>query len=372
LVMDARFTDWYRTATIDLTSAPLEQRWKAVTNLAKLTTVTDLLTVVLLAHSQAVSADAVGLIHKHLHDADASVPARDNDLELRILAGSALMQILDPAHALSLLAAFYVESARFQRWSAAVSDIPDAAAVVLQSLSRSQRRAGSIEPPRLGLSADARAKLAESLKALPAVAAQPAVMEAIGAAVGSLPLIDDKAVAKGLAAAIEHSQQQYLALAEEVNILWWLYSEESSVIGGSWRHVSRPAACLIAAAELDKLTTFPTPHPSAPSFLAKVLSMTPGEGPVTLTDAINTSPEHWREQLVAEVVVAPSHVRLMPICVAAARRLESPDNSSWVASTEHVLGLKFSDGRDPSEIALQFGRELLIAKQLRADQARTR
>jgi hypothetical protein len=369
--IDERFADWYRPAAIDLTTAPLKQRWEAVMALTKALSIAHLPTAVLLAFGRTVKEDEGIPIRQALKKADASLPIRDNDLELSILTGTALMLMLQPAGPLAIPAALCVRLAGIHDWDPAVPELPSAASNFLLSAGRQARSV--IEPavPSLALGTDALAKRGEEGKARAVQAGQPALGEWFASELPALRLTDLQVLSRALTSVVRHSSRLYAALAEEVDILWWLYSERSKVADEAWTQVAAPAPCLLVPYELAQLTQFPVGHEASRSFLAKALAIAAVQTPpVSIVDAVNSAPDKWRTDQRCEIALSGPALQLLPISMAIERRAEAPDDRAWVSTTEHVAQLKLSESRPALDVAEHYFFELMLLKLVAADKNR--
>ena len=131
--MHELFPDWYRQVAVEPTPDRLESRWGAV---AELSATTDddaplALELVRLAFDRRLQEETRGRLVEHFRKGDAAFPARENDLELRILASAAVVDILTRSSDTADATGLAVTGASFAGHKAVVDDVRRAGRGVL-------------------------------------------------------------------------------------------------------------------------------------------------------------------------------------------------------------------------------------------------
>jgi len=150
------------------------------------------------------------------------------------------------------------------------------------------------------------------------------------------------------------------SLAEESNVLWWLFSEYSSTAGDFFKNLNRSHLALVAAKELSELTTFDNGFASAEQMLSKALDIDQKNENISLFDLINSIPEQLKVNIVSEI---GSELNEMTPCLLAIKTsMEGGDWSNAYKSFCNNGNVKNSF--TILEISMQFYREFLFLSQI--------
>lgn len=379
--MHPMFADWYRLADLKPEAETLEKRWQAITAVQESASVAEWLDLVRLfvgRPQREVTYSAP--FAQRFKDHDPVFPLLNNDLELQVLAGAALMQLLeDPSDAADAVALALVSvDCRGRGVHGPISSAVATARSYLADEAIRMREDEAPQPAQFtpvrlqgqpfkdieNLSiesiqghwsyADARLRdvanwnneLLSAVKALHTAASKMA--DAINTAL--------KEVAQ------PRESSAIRALREETNVLWWLFGERSRDLDAHLKEVGLPGACLIVAKELVDITTILPGPVSARAVLGKAL-MNAGKVPSTvkLQDAVNRSPREWRESWMASVDVAPV-ADLVPVHRAVYRSLETDDDRAWVPAYNKGAAVKANLSLAPLDFSHQVYEEGLLLR----------
>lgn len=366
--MNDKFADWYRIVTTgtEQALAPdlLERRWSGLEGFLEELIAGDMVDLARLL--LATRLDSNLLLQKlktSFKATDAAFPLKDNNLELRVLAGSALaVRFEDGADPGTDAAALALHVGRYGQGPAEAWLEPFLceAETYLKSRCAALRAVPSVEVPDSDLSRvhEAIDQLVESF------AANDLSGRVAPAAKQAFPLLLEamKRLALKMSAATAALVDQARLRREESDILWWMTSAYSRDLDQSMTAVPAPAVCLVAGKELADLVEPPGPLP-ARSFLDRVLLSAgkPYQKPVSLAAAVNAAPAHWREQFVGQEGVNEV-LDLCPVLAAAKASLAQDDPAGWypVVCKSHRVEPEAAGGA--VDLALQVYRECLLTR----------
>ncbi len=274
--------------------------------------------------------------------ADTTFSARDNDAELRILAGATSVCILETPSQRADLVGLGLLTSSFQE-THGDRIAREFAAYARQYLSNEAVRVRAAGQ-RPDVPAPIELKENDPLGAFrTAMTNSPdhkqttepivALVAAATAALGTL--LRDHAA---------HVYGELDALREESNMFWWVFSGYSRDLGQPFSALGLPATCLVAPKELSDLTQLVPGPRAAPALLDRLLrdvvtgaatakSHTgSGEAPTTiqLSDAVNAAPRDWRTKWLR--ACPPGAAReLTPLLTAVQNSLATEDAKDWIS-----------------------------------------
>lgn len=339
--MHKDFAEWYRARSIEPSGELLPKRWAGIERFTG--SRDDIVSLTRLFYGLGKPSDTfLAAFRAVFQDADAAFQMRGNDQELVVLAGAKLVHLIEQAEmdvasmsALSLVCA----AAQNLRHPAPVADILEKAVKYLQE--RSVNRSASTTTVTNTLQDK---ELLESIK-------------------------DAGAPWDVFASAFENLLNEHRSLklelpiiAEESNMLWWLFSEYSRDMKQAWSKLSLPAAALIAGKELADLTRIIPGPIAATAFLDKAIRRTSSkpQAKVSVKDALNDTSIEWRQQFAAESL--PSELLdLAPISQGIRLSITAPDES-WLAAFEQSTGLSADSKMIPFHLAYQIYLEALLCR----------
>jgi hypothetical protein len=358
------FADWYRIAAIELSGEMLEKRWQAIETFVESLDIPGALELVRLFYARPPKDSSfIETYRAAFKDTDPTFPMRDNDLELRVLAGAAIAHLLETdtaqladATALGMVCAGY----RGLRQDTSIPEIADRARNYLFKRSSSLR--ASKEVPTFVIPELEITELLESLKRSCqgndlATLAEPIIppFEKLQSAIRQLAESTENAIN-----CLTDLQQ---LRREESNILWWLFGEYSRDLNRRMADLGLPAACLVAAKELADLTVVLPGPLAATAFLDKMLRTIKPKLPdsTTLQKAVNASPREWRSRWIRKDDVELIE-DLCPVLLAIMKSLETDGPDDWVPAFEKAAGIKVSESILPLDLACQAYEENLLVR----------
>jgi hypothetical protein len=379
--MHPMFADWYRLADLKPDAGTLDKRWIAIGAVQQGASLAEWLDIVRLfvgrPHKEVVHA---GRFIERFKAADPLFPLVKNALEVQVLAGVAVMNLLeepsDTADAVAL-AIVCVDC----RGKGAHGPIADVLVTAQKYLAEEALRIREANEPALNsvtsipIPDDPFEDIADI--SLPAARSDWQVIDRHFATNQTWSNAFLNAVRAMYTSVAEMAQAMnsslkkvteprddfpVRALYEEINILWWLFGERSRDLDIALKDVGLPAACVVAAKELVDLTNL-LPGPVAiRSILGKALSTT-GKLPsaIKLQDAVNKSPRDWRERWVVELDAA-AVLDLTPVLRAVARSTETDEPDAWVAAYNKGATVKSDLALAPLDLANQLYDEGLLVR----------
>lgn len=353
------FADWYRFCTSGASTPGelLEKRWAGVENLSSCETVgpTDLVRIML---AKKVATDLIVKFRQPFKEADVGFFMANNDLEVRVLAGSVLCAALASGGTLADQVALALLSATSlggdPPWC---SDfIAVAQEYMAQRLAECRRR-----PQFMVNTLPARVlkghfeSLATALSGN-APAESSAAAKQIGESLSNL--LSNFAVQVG--ESIKSLKAESELRREESDVLWWMTSRVSRDLSKPFSQLKQLASLVVAGKELADLVSPPGVLP-ARALLMYVVPPSAGSSAgkhVSISAAVNATAEEWRAK-VNEWAAAYDIADLCPILNAISHSLSG---GKWEAAYKKFSGVDASQTFDPIEISLQMHRECLLVK----------
>ncbi len=358
--MHQDFADWHRVVSIVPQADELQKRWQAVEAFSKETTARDVTELVRLFYGLPPrDSQFLAKFRSAFKAADDAFRMKDNDAELRVLAGATLVNHFRYGQdGWSAAAALALVCTGCQGLRAApIREIVRLAEDKLASESVGLRGAMRETPvPTMDLSAE--------LKALRGAFAHNAVTNLTEPLMNVIQGVYD-GVQRLNAWAAEAEKQQALRF-EESQVLWWLFGGHSRDPAAAFSELTSPSACIIGAKDLADLTRrIPGPF-AAESFLACVIALAHPKlnGNVSIADAISACPTDYIGRLLAGVDVT-SLGDICPVHQGARTYLEANGKKPWLTIFATAEGFKASVKLAPTDLAVQTYRERLLFRLLR-------
>jgi hypothetical protein len=346
---------------VNLTGDLLTKRWGGVEKAAKNPgqKVLDMVRVVLgrLGGSTAF----LGKFKAAFKESDATFQMSGNDLELSVLAGSALCWIFsqkaDEADEASLALLSAVSIAKAPEWC---EPFVSHATAYLDGRLRELRKPPTFRQPQLTTKKLKQqfdffaAKLAENQPPQTSEAAKQlceAMLQTISTAT--------EAAATG----IDQLARQSDLRRQETDVLWWLTAGVSRDLGETFKRLKTPAAAIIAGKELADLVSPPGILP-AKSILQSIIPSATGKTagkPIPLYAAVNATDAAWRQSLVGGLAI-DRVTDLCPLLAAVKYSLTTDEADGWTGAYRKAYGLDPKKGLQPVELAHEIHRECLLAK----------
>lgn len=308
---------------------------------------------------------------------DSPLPTRGNDLEMRVLAGGVLEQLLGGTDNIADVAALAVVCAPHiaeasEGCGRMFDDLGGSAKSHLVWQSGQRRKLAPTSDLKVEPTHTAVAEALKKLKPDEAVADATYMtkihtqMVNIVNAMAKLTTNVDLVVNTAQKNAVKNQT----ILQEETDILWWLFGERSRDLKEPFENIGASSICLIAAKELADLTKMLPEHQTAAQFLSVALSKAgadPASGDVPLSEVVSSTPRHWREEwkgVLKEVMVPPTVASLCPVIKAVELSLGT-DGGEWVGFWKKATGLPGDFALQPLSLSLQLYRECLLLRACR-------
>jgi hypothetical protein len=306
------FADWYQKCCPQVTDELLKKRWAGVEAAGKEFGVDSDLCRIFFGRL-SLTSETIQTFRGPFFAADATFPQAKNDLEIKILAGAVIARVLEQTKsrkavqlALALICADF--AGQFKD-----NPLPELVARAKQFLaSQSTSYRNSVIPKETV----ADTTFASKLSALKQTQASDfaALLAAITAQFEEI---------QGPLRALKLLSTAHNALAEETNILWWLFGEVSARLNQPCKEVEGQYAVLHLARELADLTTNAAGPVAASAILNRMLSKTKNATKTsTLKTILETQSANEREDLLG-VEDATELLDFCPIhfCILDAKQL---------------------------------------------------
>ena len=345
-LMHKDFAEWYRLAGMEPDADKLPKRWKAIEDFAagrvEVVALTRLFWKIGIPNEK-VMADFRAAFQK----TDPTFQMRGNEQEMAMLAGAELVDMIERGkRGLSDMSALALVCAGAQnlRHPALVADIPEFASkhLIKRSLGRTSEDPADAEDE--GTPDPDKAALAQFRQQGAPFEAAASVLERLMKRQRSLAL-------------------ELPVVAEESNMLWWLFSEHSRDLARRWDKVPVSAAAVVAGKELAGLTRVIPGPIAATAFLDRVIRCAKRKTPadLPLVDAVNSLPFAWRQNYLSEVYV-PDLEDITPISRGIKLSVESPENNAWVPAFVQATSIPANSEIAPSVLAYQTYLEGLLCQ----------
>jgi hypothetical protein len=358
------FANWYALVRPEPSSDLLDKRWAGIETYCGAAKEDHVFELVRLFFSRPVlNESSEEEFRKAFKDADSAFLMKDNDVEVQVLAGSAIANILDQqpsnltdATALSVLCAH----CRNLRSPVLMPDIISYANDYIATESVRVREANALDEIKVAtpIKPEELSSLADSLKdnSLPTNPdALVKLIEKMASATVTVSRMAEDSISK-LTSNIAVQQ-------EETNILWWLFGEHSRDREIPVGTIDFPGLCLLVGKELADLTTLEPGARPAPAFMNRMLRTGRVNLPesITLAEAVNSSAREWRRAWMNSN--DPDTVwDICPAHFAASKSLETEDAGAWVSIFETRTGFDPSRRLAPLDLAMQTYQEALLIR----------
>lgn len=351
--MNTMFGEWYRAASLDPKNVNLEARWAGIEKHKGAKDLSFVAEVVRLFLDIGKPADDfLNAFRQPYFDADNSgFRMSDNDVELRVLAGVLILEMLQRKDAFADSVALLVLASAapdLRKKVPVLKEVLPAASNYLFDRSTLVRRPGPAKAKSALTSIDAElAEITQLASTNPAGIWKPAE-----AAI--------RRVSENLSKVSEHLESRVLQLqkrqdhlAEEANIVWWLFAGADRVSLKSYSEQTAVAAALSCARDLANLTVLLPPPLAAPAYIERCLS-SHRDAQVGLEEIASAT---------ANDGSLPAVTSMFPLLNA--RHLVSQGTPAKTAVKMIVAQFSLKAGSTASQItSLQYYRELLAARVL--------
>jgi len=354
--MDKHFADWYRVARLEPKGDDIPKRWAGVEAFTKELDSAKAMDCVRLFFGLPVSsASFQDGLRATFQKADPAFPMRDNDVELRVLAGATIVNFLSSKGTTVLASAIALatDSSAWQglRKDVLVPEVWEAARQFLFENAIRMRAAAQLEVAFSGPKND---DLLTEVKANFTADSLAHPLQKLNNATSLL--------AKSTSDAITKASFALRALREESDILWWVFGRTSRDTKERFSEEKVPGACLLMGKELADITLI-VPGPIAvPAVLDRLLADSFPELPeaIAVDSAVDGTGSEWRAKVVAE-----THQQANGLGILHSALKASIQDSAWKKSFHASDGFNIEKQTfTPRQIALQMYNERLLHRTL--------
>ncbi len=365
------FADWYRSASVSPPEGLLEKRWVAVERVAKESdpaTVLDL--VRLFALSTSTERDVSDKFKDAFRAEDDAFPSKGNLLELRVLAGAVLRQIIEGGGDGAILPSLGIVCASFGPRAAALPEREHLVAAEQFLVTRATTIRERQDPIGVETKALSKARFLELIPADRFTAnSLPGLQEPLLAALAEIGT-----TLASIGTQTQRSMDQLLHLIksqdEELNILWWLQTAFSRHLSTPFDAIGWQAGVLVLPMEFaDLVALLPGPD-SAVAVLAYALQRAgvPDKAHVTVATAVNATPRDWRERM-STAHHLESVDAICPVLFALQKSLATERSGDWLPVYRKACDIRADKEVPALELAVQLYRERLLRAAFKMDES---
>lgn len=354
--MHPEFAKWYREVNVDDNRDRLQRRWIGVSSLAGDATILDVESILnIVFHTRRThSPETLGRIRQPFKNADDLFDSSGNDRELEILCGAVLAVLLERNDDIAGHAGLAISTTSLA--GVRVPDLPMNLSTQAQDATARMSEVSRRRPEiNLDLSSipsvsfiDAKKKIEEQFDATGVTAALDIEATAINGAL--------ETIAK-LVSTVGKKNDTFTAIQdEELNLLWWVIGQRSDDLNQTFQQVPSKAQPLVFAKELATLTKF-LPGPLSIKSLLSRAGLSDNTS-VTIPETINACETPWLSSFAAgsdfSSVVQPIHFAIQ-------RKLETGDQTSWVAGWARACAVDEQNAFSPLTLGWLFYCERLLS-----------
>ncbi len=317
--MHSQFAEWFQSANLPQTDDALQKRWAGID--AFEFNAQDVVALVELFFGNFENKDSfLDKFRKSFQDADSSFRMKENNLELSILAGAELVDIMDRGSnddgdfaALALVS----NAAQNLRYAPCVTQIPEYAVHYIAK--RSLKRGKLSNQEKEGLD-------------------EPAIK-------------------------LKQLRKDLDLLGEETNALWWIFGETSRDTNFRWTKLGVSQTTILAGKELADLTRLMPGHSSSAALLDRAVRCARPNPPthVVPADAIAELPLEWRQQFI-KTNFSTELSTLTPITHGIKLSIDHADGETWAKSFERLTKIKKGSKIFPHLLSYQVFLESLVTR----------
>lgn len=359
--MHTNFSDWYRSVAMSPNADVLEKRWdgiEGVLETASSETVLGALRVLMLPKASPALLLGENFTGA-LKAADAAFPLRDNDEELRVLAGAFLHALLEKSEPdeQSELAALGLVATAFAGRDARLPNVDHLkrARQFVHERARDLRSAEPIEAlPKRGLSKAAIGDIKTQCETNTTTNLGPPLSDILDAISGQLQAIQD-----GLWKELSWQRTRIDTQDEELKLLWWLQTSISREIGVPFASIGASAPLILAAEVAALVSQLPGPSFATDLLVQALIDSGQSESKSSIAEMINATTSQWRDALVARVDPKPVGA-LCPIMFAVSCSLETDEPDAWHPIYRKHCEISLTQAFPAIQLATQFYNERMF------------
>jgi hypothetical protein len=301
--MHRHFADWYREISLVPTPEILEKRWAGIDTFLKEIDVGTILELVCtFVHGGSCTPQFAERFTQVFVQSDSTFPMRENHNELRVLAGSCIAELFVGSDELSTLAAACTTCGSF----AVSSSEPPFQDVVEDANSKLARTSfdlrSNIKYPEISTYESQLDSVLQELKKKSEAGNLPQI-QLTGPIIDGLLSTEKKFVelSKQIRGFANQARQRTESLAEECDVLWWLFAGFSHDLEIAFSNVAPKALPIIVGKELaDLIRCLPGPS-STRAILTRAMQSKPkrkNSALSTIIETVNALPPEWRDRVI--------------------------------------------------------------------------
>lgn len=352
--MHQNFADWYQPVTFGHDRETLDSRWQGVEaalNDMKYEMIMELIRFVFSRELNSHELFA-STFRQYFKDADPTFALTGNDKEVLTLAGCVLaMYCINDDYIVEIALAILAASACEIRTLAIDIDLLGMANERVHVSGIEARRRPEMSSPAIAGNKAAFAKAVSPLEEEEGkVQGFAEAAEAIKN-IGNISLSHFNAL-QSMSVQIVKIQKVLRVQDEELQILWWLTGEWSSMWDCSFNDIDPKAKPILLGEDAASMTTEFSEPPSLKSVFSRIGLN--GTTKLSIPVAVNACGVEYLGTLSQSSATCST---ILPIHFAMVRAKETGGDDSWVAAWRTITGIKATSKVTPLELAIQVHRE---------------
>ncbi|SFB61055.1 GTPase-associated system all-helical protein GASH [Azotobacter beijerinckii] len=354
LPMHEDFARWYGEVSLDNDQVRRQARWEGISIIVRDADWNMVETLLRLAYRGRPAPATVLAIRQAFKSADDTFEMSGNDRELQVLAGACLAVLMEQDEDAGAAAALAVTTAglggaRKPGLPMDLAVLGEAAITHWGDVNRKRPSVAAYTPiglPKFDF-AKAATKVSEESSWESVSAAFTLAADSAGAAMNQLAQRQANAVRT-----IEHFVR---VQDEELQMLWWLMGQRSSVYDCAFDAVPADVQPLVFASELANSTKFLPGPPSIKAILSR--AGLKERKKVSITAAVNAADSDWLQELLGEADPSPIST---PLHAAIKRQLDTGAGEAWIAGWAASTGCSATSTLSGLALGNFFYRERLL------------
>lgn len=352
--MDASFGDWYRAAELIPNNDDLVNRQTAIETFTADCSSDRIVELSQCFFGIATDSTSISDMQQAMQEADAAFPMQKNAIELRVLAGACLIELLSGSNGILSALTLVCPSVLGSRDKLLVPDICQRASQFLDTASLQLRTPKGLATPKVSATQidDEIAGITEAGTANAFNTGSPHIasaLKSVHSAIGGLVRKCNK---------LERNQQLF---REDSDILWWMTGGHSRDLQRPLSEIDPTGVATVLGKELADLTCV-RPGPFAvQAILGRCLHQCGVPTKLlSLTQLVNKIPSDWKQSWKDTLAGYDNLLTLCPVTCAVSTSVDIAGERKWQAPLEAATGIKPSFKLAPVDWAYQTYRECIL------------
>ncbi len=360
--MNPNFSEWFRAANLDPQKEILTDRWQGIENFCeKKINTNDIFELVRLFFQKHGNNDFRENFIKTFADVDSAFPKK-NEMELSVLAGVTLINVIKNNNKLGTLVMLTCKSISFLNSTPSVQDILVKIEKKFQNKT-AKIRENLVESPKINFDL---LKNEDLLKNLTTDVETNAWTPANKSANFISFFKNLQNILTEIEEALSSSEKERKIFREDSQILWWMTGEWCDDLKTPYKELDIATASVVSGKELaDLVNVFPGPY-STYAVLKKMLPVFDNDSnkTKTLTSTVDSLSREWRKNTIEDY--PPNLTKeLTPIITAIEKSLEVQKTKVWAPVFEGLTGYTSNSIKpQPIDLAYQVYLECVLIKYL--------